>query len=300
MTTSSSDTTSALTAALLDARRADGAWGYYAGDHSRLEPTCWSVLALLGTVDSRPHVDTAATAAFLTRSQRDDGLLVDAHDLPPNLAVNGLVAVLVTHHPELLDPGARARLVEALRLARGIQLPQYPEFRQDNSLQGWSWVDGTFSWMEPTAWCLLALKRATDRSDTSATRIDEAERLLFDRVCQSGGWNYGNAYVLDKALHPYVPTTALGLLALQDRRDHDVVHQSLAYLEAEQLSEASGTALGLTGLCLRIYGRPTAAVEQLLHESFTGTAFLGNAAVQGLALYALTANEHDAAAFRIS
>ena len=31
--------------------------------------------------------------------------------------------------------------------------------RQDGSLQAWSWVDGTFSWVEPTAWCLLLLKK---------------------------------------------------------------------------------------------------------------------------------------------
>ena len=59
-------------------------------------------------------------------------------------------------------------------------------------------------------------------------------------------------------------------------------------------------ALGLTGLCLSMYGRPTAAVEQLLHERYNETAFLGNAANQGLVLYALTAHEHNAAAFRIA
>lgn len=300
MTTTSPDTTSALTAALLQARGTDGGWGYFAADQSRLEPTCWGLLALLATADRRSQVDLAASAAFLARAQRDHGLLVDRDDLPPNLGINGLVAILLAQHPELLAPEATARLILALEAARGIQLKQAPQLRQDNSLQGWSWIQDTFSWIEPTAWCLLALKRATDRSGESAARIDEAERLLFDRVCASGGWNYGNPYVLDQVLDAYVPTTALGLLALHDRRDHEVVQRSLAFLEAERLSEASGMALGLTELCLRIYGRPSTDVERRLLNLYEDTAFMGNAAIQGLVLYALTANEHDATAFRIS
>ncbi len=215
---------------------------------------------------------------------------------PPNLAANGLAAILLTQHAELLDPSSTARLLGAIQSARGIQLPQYPEFRQDNSLQGWSWVDGTFSWVEPTAWCLLALKLSGVRSEEGAARIREAEQLLLDRVCESGGWNYGNAYVLDKALRPYVPTTALGLLALQDRPEHEAVQKSLAYLEAEQLSEVSGMALGLALICLRVYGRSVGKVEQLVREQFVKTAFLGNAATMGLVLYGLSTSVHDEAA----
>ncbi len=33
--------------ALLSAANADGGWGYYPGKASRLEPTCWALLALL-------------------------------------------------------------------------------------------------------------------------------------------------------------------------------------------------------------------------------------------------------------
>ena len=147
---------------------------------------------------------------------------------------------------------------------------------------------------------LLALKQITDRMGEAAARIDEAERLLFDRMCVSGGWNYGNAHVLGQALHAYVPTTALGLLALHDRRTHDVVTSSLSFLESEWSSEQSGTALGLTALCLRVYGRATEDVEHLLLQRFEATGYLDNVATLGLALYALTSDEHDAEAFRIA
>src|SRR5438105_856772 len=38
--------------ALLSAVNADGGWGYYPGHASRLEPTCWALLALRTPVDA--------------------------------------------------------------------------------------------------------------------------------------------------------------------------------------------------------------------------------------------------------
>ena len=40
-----------LALALREARNLDGGWGYYAGKSSRLEPTCWALLALGGEAD---------------------------------------------------------------------------------------------------------------------------------------------------------------------------------------------------------------------------------------------------------
>ena len=58
-------------------------------------------------------------------------------------------------------------------------------------------------------------------------------------------------------------------------------------------------ALGLTLLCLRLYGQPAETVEALLYQQFKRTEFLGNMAILGLALYSLSADEHEAAAFRL-
>ena len=49
------------------------------------------------------------------------------------------------------------------------------------------------------------------------TRIRDGEAVLRDRVCVDGGWNYGNSNVFGKNLPAYIPTTAIALLALQDR-----------------------------------------------------------------------------------
>src|SRR5699024_403026 len=56
----------------------------------------------------------------------------------------------------------------------------------DGTLRGWSWIDNTFSWVEPTSYALLALKA---HGIGTHSRVQEAERLLLDRVCADGGWN---------------------------------------------------------------------------------------------------------------
>ena len=89
-------------------------------------------------------------------------------------------------------------LADALVAARGLALKPSPVQRQDNALQGWSWIDGTFSWGEPTAWALLALKKCRARGMTAKgaeARIRDGEAILRDRVCVTGGWNYGNSNV---------------------------------------------------------------------------------------------------------
>jgi hypothetical protein len=72
--------------------------------------------------------------------------------------------------------------------------------------------------VEPTSWALLALKRMRGALPRRRTedRIEEAHRLLADRMCRGGGWNYGNKAILGFDLDPYPDTTALALLALQD------------------------------------------------------------------------------------
>src|SRR5439155_4953858 len=98
------------------------------------------------------------------------------------------------------------RLLDAIAAAKGMAV-DIPDPRQDNKLQGWPWMPDTFSWLEPTAWCLLALKKAR----AAPARIAEAEKLIANRTCEPGGWNFGNASAVGQDLRPYVPTTALGL-----------------------------------------------------------------------------------------
>ncbi len=257
-----------LQAALLGARSADGGWPYYSGKAGRLEPTCWAVLALGG------HPAATSAVDALCRWPTRDRLLVEGPSGEVNVAFNGLAAIALT------SAGGRARstgdaLVTELIAVKGLKLRNHEALGQDNTLQGWPWRDRTFSFVEPTAWCLLALKRhraAGANGRALEARIDEAERLLRDRVCRGGGWNYGSPLILGQALAAHVPTTALALLALQDGVGESAIAESLAFLGAACLSEPSALALALASLALRACGRSADAVDRQLEARLPASA----------------------------
>ena len=298
-----------LSDTLTSSANAGGGWGYYRGRASRIEPTLWAMLALSESQGGASRAGAPQPGApyvldphlaFLTRSRDAGGRVIDDAALPVNFGFNGQAALVLQSIGLPAAAGLAGAVLDRVIDAKGVAVPQSPQFRQDNSLQGWSWMDGTFSWVEPTAWCTLALK-ASDRraSPAVAARIGEAERLLLDRACVGGGWNFGNSAVLGQDLRAYIATTALTLLALQDRRRELAVARGWEYLREHRLSESSGLALALTALCCRIFDAPARDVETRLREIAGRTAFLGNLHVRAMALYALTAASHGAKALRV-
>jgi hypothetical protein len=280
-----------LRKALIAGRNADGGWSYYTGKTSRLEPTCWALLALGFSEDSRALRDSGTR--WLAQCQRPSGWLLEDATLPVNIAFNALAALTLLHQRDGAFDEVRRRLLAAVTTAKGMSAPQSDAQRQDNSLQGWSWTDATFSWVEPTSWGLLALKkaRAAGIHDNAMTaRIGEAERLMIDRSCRPGGWNFGNAEVLGQDLQPYVPTTALGLLAMQDRREHDVVTRGLATLEARWHEEISSSSTGVSLICLDVFGRPAGPLLTRLAGHTEQAIAFGNHHGIALAMFALSAH----------
>jgi len=286
-------------AALVAAAAATGGWPYYPQQASRIEPTCWALLALGGKTNAAPeNAAVAAARAFLHGLQRSDGLLVEPATPGPNYGWNGLSLLALNAQEDL---AVVDRLVNGLLAAKGVQIQGSGPavVRQDGLLQAWSWTEGTFSWIEPTAYCLLALKVRRVGGPSVAQRIAEAEAVIFDRVCEPGGWNYGNSQVLMQDLRPYVPTSALALLALQDKRSHPLVQRSLDWLTTHALSELSSMALSLAAICLHVYGRPVSEVLTRLQQQQIRTRALGNAHLLAMATYALALPVHGAAAMRI-
>ena len=285
-------TSAELSRVLVEAASKTGGWAYSSGKSSRIETTCWAMLAL-----AQENSGSAQTAAyeFLVSCRRADGLLSDRSDLPTNTAWTALALVTLSALSPSADDDFRQRLLAPLLESGGQQLKNNPALRQNNQLKGWPWTLGTFSWAEPTSWCVMALKKSVQMSpaatrDPLVRRIAEGEAVLIDRVCDSGGWNYGNSNVLGKSLPAHVPTTALGLIALQDRRGLPAVQRSLAFIEEHWKKELSGTALALSLICLRIYDRPTGDVETALVNQWQRTAFLGNLATTAMACCALNMN----------
>jgi hypothetical protein len=291
-----------LATLLIAGANTTGGWGYYSGNASRIEPTAWAMLALA----TGPVADSDVHLRFLSGCQHADGLLSDRPDLPANLSCTALAFLtLSTLSASRATNDVCVRLLEAITRTAGLQLADNPAFRQNNMLKGWPWIPETFSWVEPTSWCLLALKRAVRTSPAGATeavrsRIADGEALLIDRVCESGGWNFGNANAFGTSLPAHVPTSALGLLALQDKRDLAVVRRSLAFVEEHWKRELSGVALALSLMCLRIYGRPTVEIETAIGDQWQHTRFLGNFATTSMVRCALTMSSSATAALRLS
>jgi hypothetical protein len=277
---------------LIELRNSDGGWPYYSGKTSRLEPTCWALLALQAAGEK-------VSLDVLQQWPRRDGWFVDKSSDAVNVAFNGLAALTLA---ALNSPGeVSSPLVSALVASKGARIDASRINRQDNSLQGWSWTPGTFSWIEPTAWGMLGLKRLArpPRGRDVTDRLAEAERLLADRVCREGGWNHGNANMLGTELSPYQATSALGLLALGDRRETEPAARTLRYLEQSRMSERSAISLGLTRIALGIFGRPADDVAAALEAEGARTGFLGNAHATAVAVYALAAALGGFSAFRV-
>lgn len=279
-------------------------WAYDAGKSSRIEPTCWALLALHGLGGKSPTREPEARfrphLAYLRSLQHAEGFLVETDPSLVNVTANALALITLRALGGPDSAESAQRLQTALVALKGVSLAE-PDPKQDNALQGWPWVRGTFSWVEPTAWALLALKlesRATG-SAIAAPRQDEAERLLLNRVCVGGGWNYGNASTLGQDLRAYVPTTAIALLALQDRQSQPAVRQSVNTLVEHQVAEPGTMSLALVSLCLNLLGVPTQSVDEVLAGTAERAAVSGNLLATAMALFALSFDRHGGDILRV-
>jgi len=271
----------------------DGGWGTTADRPSNTESTALAVLALAGDESVR-----GPGQAWLLSHQRSDGSWpwteeIDRSSWATSQAVLALADVdstapAVTRGVEwLLGQEGRGfdwryRLRELFSRDRTLEL--------DGKLIGWPWATDTFSWIEPTSFALLALKSAVPgrRSGRTRSRIHEAEKMIRDRECPGGGWNYGNKRVLGVDEVPYPDTTALALLALQGAGDEDVRVRNLAVLDRLVAATGSGLALSLGVLCRGAYGLETGDLLTRAGERFGENGFLDDTRV--IALTVLAAN----------
>jgi hypothetical protein len=260
--------TDLLRTALLEAQNDDGGWSVDGSGQSQTEATALAVLAAGSTAPA------SRGAEWLGAHQRSDGAWppwasVDLTSWATPLAVLALSEIdrtaALAGAEWLLGQGGRSYPWYTKLLFR--LFPDRNVIELDPDLTGWPWLPDTFSWVEPTAYALIALKSLRHRLPPRTTaRIDEGERMILDRTCPGGGWNYGNSRVLDEDLWPYPDTTALALIALQDAPVGEEIGASLEALERMLDDNHSGLALSLSILCFRLYNRPTEALEERLVE----------------------------------
>ncbi|MGH7831383.1 MAG: hypothetical protein ACREP8_14525 [Candidatus Binatia bacterium] len=167
--------------------------------------------------------------------------------------------------------------------------PEKQNVKLNPDLKGWPWTAGSFSWVEPTAYALIALKKL--KPYLGGTRVEEriqqGELLIFDRMCKGGGWNYGNSKVFGEDLWPYPDITALTLIALQDHQAAQANQLSLQSLGKMIMQTESGLSLSWSVLCFSLYGHDTSKWKKLLARNFKKTGFLGETKATALAVLAL-------------
>ena len=283
---------------LLGAQNEDGGWGAVKGKRSNTESTSFALMALKSLEGKLFDHQTTAGLKWLLQHRRDDGswFLNDSSkqgSWTTPIAVLALLSFQDQREHALRaakwiltqqgrKPGWLATLLVRLSLVKKMT-------ELDPYLSGWSWTAGAFSWVEPTSYSLMALKKL--KRSLAGTNCDErirqGEMLIYDRMCENGGWNYGNSKVLGEALWPYPDVTAVALIALQDLTTSAANQKSLRVLDATMRETASGTALGWGILCLTLYNQDVQEWKEILEKSFEKTRFLDETNTVALALLAL-------------
>src|SRR4051794_13768890 len=277
------------------------AWGYRSASAAAVEPTALACLGLIASRgDAGPSADPGdegegevvdGCAGWLARLQGPDGSLgLSEAQATPGWTTS--LGVLLWQAAGGFD-SSRGRGVRWLLRQEGRRIPPSDDpdhiVGHDTMLAGWPWVEGTHSWLEPTALAILALRRA---GLGEHPRVVEGLRLIRDRAIVSGGWNYGNKSAFGHPLRPQPGPTGLALLALAGRdRRGAVVGAAINYLIAALPGVRASASLGWGLLGLRAWRSMPEGAETWLFEAFRHATGRPDAAPK-LALLLLAGGDH--------
>ncbi len=260
---------------LLQLRDRTGGWGYRTDRGPTAEATAlvclglWSCRDLPSSAARRDAIDRGCD--WLQELQQADGSV----GISPGLTQPGWTTPYCLLLWNALDahPHARRRASAWLLDQKGAQHDGDQELTRsivgdDQSLLGWSWTQGTHSWLEPTAVSAVALDR---EGLGDHPRVDEGIKMILDRALPHGGWNYGNKSVFGRPLRPQPAPTGMALLALAARAGKTrprAVDKALNYLRQvlPEVSAPISLAWGILGL--RAWAVCPAAAETWLSRSF--------------------------------
>jgi len=242
----------------------NGGWSFHSGaTQAGVEPTALAILAL----PSNLHRERGCAVGFLLRTQNANGSWpAFSEDDAEGSGFTGLAAYSL--HLSGAKGTATDRAVGWLLQSRGRESHWLWKWkfrttdlhvRFDPDKFGWPWMPETASWVVPTAYSLLALKRArgTSQQKLADFRIRRGVEMLYDRICPRGGWNAGNGVVYGSPLAPHPDATAVALLALLGEPLNDFITASLDWLERRAESLLAPWSLAWTLLALHAFHRPT-------------------------------------------
>ena len=268
---------------LLKAQNKDGGWGFFADSDSRVEATSWALLALRES-SSEDREEIRRGLHFLRSTQLADGSWPAAQGQQHGSWVTALACwalgstvISTTESQRSLSQGlawlSNERPADSRAWWRFLRrlVADKDVVAQNDAYYGWSWTPDTASWVEPTSYALLVLRRFAARGASNAfrDRLRVAESMLLDRMCPGGGWNCGNPMVYGAPGEAQIGPTVWALLALRQMPEREEIRRSLEWLENSWQSVSSPVSLALAQICLRSYGRPTSAVRDALCNAYS-------------------------------
>lgn len=272
----------------LTRRRMPDGWSYRREcPQVALEPTCLALLAL----HPRGKAATVPGMESLLWLQHPDGARPALAGDREGCGLTGLAVLVLSNfgNESNVERGIscllRCRGKEAQALWRWKFRKQDTHVRFDPGKYGWPWQPGTLSWVVPTAFAVIALKRCSPRhrSRKVRDRIRRGVEMLLDRACPDGGWNAGNGVVYGALMTPHLDTTAIALLALQRERECDGFAKSLSWLRQEAKNCQSAWSLAWSILAMHAYGQPVSEEQGRLlgmsRDQLEDTATLAIAAI---------------------
>jgi hypothetical protein len=285
---------------LKNSQNEDGGWGFHPNSKSRVESTCWALQAL---ANSESPGETAEAVRggidYLQNAQLPGGSWPSDAEAKSGSWVTSLACW--TLHSNMQS----SRFVSAglrwlcqdwprdSRLWRRV-LRKFSRERkvtpQNDSFRGWGWTPNTSSWVEPTAFALIALQDCSPqlRPASAEERIRLGEGLLYDRMCQDGGWDCGNPSVYGAPGIPLVNTTVWALLAMRKHANRPENKLSLAWLQKNIPRTQSAASVALTRICLEWHGSECQFTGTSIIDCYKKNGFLRHIPTTALAYLALS------------
>jgi hypothetical protein len=263
----------------------DGGWGFRPGAQSRVEATAWAVLALAAEDGEQADALRRKGLQFLRVAQLEDGSWPASPAQSAGCWVTSLATWALADDTESRTPVSRGlrwicddlprsgsivrRLIRKLHGSEQL-------IEQSEALRGWGWTPRTASWIEPTAFALIALEQAPREllPNDANERIESAKLLIYDRMCPGGGWNCGNPMVYGVAGEPLIEPTVWALLALRSEPERREKVQSLDWLEKNAADSAGPGSAALAKICLESFQRRLPAGTPSITQLYGNNEFL--------------------------